>query len=99
MKIALFVVIGLLSIILAFYACIGFMGLFHFLILDNNEGAIGAGMVMVASLPHMVIFGLIIGFKRSLLKLKTIKIAAIPFILVLLSDVTTLISQFIIYYT
>tara|TARA_R110000737_G_scaffold344635_1_gene372015 strand:- start:44 stop:343 length:300 start_codon:yes stop_codon:yes gene_type:complete len=93
------VVLFLATLSLSVSSLIAYTGLFHYFFLDNKEGAIGASMIMIGTIPWVIVYGLIIGFKRSLLAHKLVKLSTIPFVLILVNDIIVIISQLVVMYT
>jgi hypothetical protein len=50
---------------------------------------------MIGSIPHMILYVLIIAFNRDFLVHKVIKFSIIPFVLILVSDAIIIVSQLI----
>ncbi len=99
MKKIILVILFITTSALTFFSHAAYTGLYYYFVLGENEGGIGASIIMIASLPFMFIYGLTLHFNRSLLRYTLIKLSTIPFILIVISDFTVLVSQLISMYT
>jgi len=97
-KVILFILF-IVTLALSFLSCVAFIGLYNYFFLNNNEGAIAASHIMIGSIPHMIVYALIIAFNRDFLVHKILKFSIIPFVLILVSDAIIIVSQLIYMYT